>query len=367
MEDRSLELYRRGRIWWVRGTRPDTDRYIRESLGTPDEAVAEAKLEEIYRKARQRRILGPDAPKPADELIFAVCVLDYPAKPKEAAYLAPLVRRCGKMKVREMTPEFIRGLGRQLMPMASTDTWQRQIVTPIRAVINHAHDLGKCPPIRVRRYSERERIAQDQVRGKESRPQLTPGSWDWLLAFKAHADPRDAALAHFMFRHGYRISQSLAMTRSRDMDLANQRVRVHAAKGHPPHWVTLDMEEVVAIANLPVPYRGAARDRVFGIGGGRSGALYKRWKETCERAGIPYIAPHAAGRHGFGTEMIVRRGVDPVTAADGRWSDPAVMLRTYAHAEDSEAAVREAFRVGRTLAVQAQSKGKAKRLKRQTK
>lgn len=365
--ERSLEPYLRGNVWWVRGTRPDTDRYIRESLGTSDPAIAEAKVEEIYRRARQRRILGPDAPQPQDELTFAACVLLYPARAKDATYLKPIVRRCGRMLVRDMTPEFIRGLGRQMMPRASTDTWQRQIVTPARSVINHAHDLGKCPPIRIRRFSEKERIAQDQLRGRESRIRREPGSWDWLLAFMEHADPRDAALAHFMFRHGYRISQSLAMTRSRDMDLANRRVRVHAAKGHPAHWVELDLEEVVMIANLPLPYRGAARDRVFGIGGGRSGALYARWKAACAKAGIAYIAPHAAGRHGFGTEMIVRQGVDPVTAADGRWSDPSVMLKTYAHPEDSEAAVRAAFRAGRTLAVQARAKGSRKALARKTK
>lgn len=364
--ERSLEIYLRGRIWWVRGTRPDNERYIRESLRTSDEALAEAKVDEIYRKARQRRILGPDAPKPEDELTFAGAFQLYPAKPKEATYLIPILRRCGRMLVKDMTPEFIRGLGRQMMPGASTDTWQRQIVTPIRAVINYAHDLGKCPPIRVRRYSERERIAQDQLRGKESRVKGTPGSWGWLLAFMEHADPRDAALAYFMFRHGYRITQSIAMTRSKDMDLENRRVRVHAAKGHPAHWVELDTEEVVMIANLPLPYRGKARDRVFGIGG-RAGALYRRWQATCKRAGIDYIPPHDEGRHGFGTEMVVRQGVDPVTAAAGRWSDPSVMLRTYAHPENSEAVVRDAFRAGRTQAVQARAKGKRKALRGQAK
>jgi integrase len=138
------------------------------------------------------------------------------------------------------------------------------------------------------------------------------------------------------------------MSRKTDLHLQAGKARLPPAKGHAAAWISLDPEEVVMIANLPLPYRGAAKDRVFGIGGGRSGALYRRWRATCERAGIAYLSPHAAGRHGFGTEMIVRQGIDPVSAAkQGRWSSPAVMLKTYSHEEDSEAKVRDAFAAGR--------------------
>lgn len=365
-DERTLEIYPRGRHWWIRGTRPDNDRYIRESLGTTDEAVALAKLEEIYREARKRRILGPDAPKPEDELVFAKAVLEYPAGAAEARYLKAIVRRIGKRLVKEITPAFVRKLAKDMYPYASTDTWQRQVVTPIRAVINHAHDLGMCPPIRIRAFDKDERIRQDRHRGTVSRPERIPGSWPWLLAFIAHADPRDAAVAYFMFTTGARIGQSLAMTRSDDMDLGNCRLQLPATKGHPQQWVDIDPELRDMIANLPRPYRGAARNRVFTLAGtGRSGAIYRRWKAACKKAGITYLSPHAAGRHGFGTEMIVRQKVDPVTAArEGRWSDPSVMLKTYSHPEGSKERVREAFRAGkeaaRTQAVQPKSGAMAK-------
>ncbi|ALI55824.1 integrase [Celeribacter marinus] len=42
---------------------------------------------------------------------------------------------------------------------------------------------------------------------------------------------------------------------------------------------------------------------------------------------------------------MVRQGVDPVTAAKaGRWSDPNLPMRIYAHAETDEADVRALFR-----------------------
>lgn len=351
-DERTLEIYRRGRIWWVRGTRPDTDEYIRESLGTPSETIAKAKLEEIYREALKRRVLGPDAPKPEDELTFAECVLLYDAGTREAQYLKPIVQRIGKRRVKGLMPQEIRKLAKEMYPYASTDTWQRQVVTPVRSVINNAHELGKCPPIRVRAFDRDERIRQDRLRGADSRVPRSPGSWPWLLAFCEHADPRDAALAYFMFTKGARIGQSIAMTRSLDMDLSQGALRLPATKGHPAQWVSIDAELVAMIANLPIPYRGAARDRVFTLAGtGKNAALYARWKAACSRAGIEYLSPHAAGRHGFGTEMIVRQGVDAATAAhEGRWSSPAVMLKTYSHPEGSAERVRDAFEAGKRAA-----------------
>lgn len=83
--------------------------------------------------------------------------------------------------------------------------------------------------------------------------------------------------------------------------------------------------------------------RVFGYGS--STGYRKRWQTICKKAGISYLSAHSAGRHGFFTELVVRQGVDPVTAAKaGRWSDPNLPLRIYAHAETDEAEIRARFR-----------------------
>ncbi len=367
-DERTLEIYPRGRHWWIRGTRPDNDEYVRKSLGTTDEAVAKAKLEEIYREARKRRILGPDAPKPEEQLVFAKAVLEYPAHGREIAYLKAIVKRIGQRLVKDITPAYVRKLAKDMHPYAATDTWQRQVLTPIRSVINHAHELGMCPPIRIKAFDKDERIRQDRFRGIVSRQERTPGSWPWLLAFIEHADPRDAALAYFMFTTGARIGQSIAMTRSKDMDLGKCRLQLPATKGHPQQWVDIDPDLRNMIASLPNAYRGAAQDRVFRLGGtGKNGALYERWEAACKAAGIEPLKPHAAGRHGYGTEMIVRQGVDaPSAAREGRWSNPAVMLKTYSHPEGSKERVRAAMDAGkaaaRTPGVRGKTGNQAKRM-----
>ncbi|WP_242601344.1 hypothetical protein [Pseudaestuariivita atlantica] len=66
---------------------------------------------------------------------------------------------------------------------------------------------------------------------------------------------------------------------------------------------------------------------------------------------VTYLSAHPAGRHGFFTELVVRQGVDPVTAAKaGRWSDPNLPMRIYAHAETDEADVRARFRTNHVQA-----------------
>lgn len=364
----AIEKYLRGHVYWWRGQLGDDGDYRRGSLRTSDPDIADAKVRALEAEARKRAILGPDAPKVEDEITFTACVALYPVRPHEARYLHPIVRRIGKKRVRELTPEYIRQLGPIMYPYGAVDTWQRQVVTPIRSVINNAHDLGKCAPIRVRAYDRDDRQRQDRLRGKQSRKPKTPGSWPWLLAFMEHADPRDAACAYFMFRHGARISQAISMDRDTDMDLSKARLQIPGAKGHPPTWVNIDAELVVMIANLPLPYRKATAKRVFYIGGGRNAAIYRRWQEACKAAGIQYLPPHSAGRHGYGTEMVVRQGVNPVSAAhEGRWSNPVVMMKTYSHPEGSAEAVRDAFQRGKeaasTPSVQTDSAEYAKVLK----
>lgn len=341
-----LEPYRRGRTWWAKGRieidgRPITD-YIRVSTGASDEAGARDWITQETDRKKRRYILG-DAPQ---ELTFDEAVVLYPAKPAEAQKLIRILPELAGRTVASISPRELRDLGPRLMPDCATDTWWREIVTPVRAVINNAHDLGLCPPIRVKSYSGKDRIAQDIARGRQSRVERKPGSRAWLDAFTAHADVYNAALAEFMFETAARISQAVAL-RPEDLDLMQSRVWLAASKGHPAQWVAISTAMTVRLANLPAKRPRARRGekrlpaRVFGYASPTS--MHARWRAICRAASIEYLAPHAAGRHGFYTEMRVRQGIDPITAARaGRWADPTLPDRVYAHAnDDDERVLRE--------------------------
>ncbi len=341
-----LETYRRGNSYWVRGrveyNGAAITRYYRCSTGTPSEAGARDWCRAEEDRQIRRHLLGEKA-----VLKFSDAALIYPAKPKEAGFLIPVVEKIGHLPVSDITAKMVRNLGPTLYPKAATDTWWRQVVTPVRAVINNAHDLGRCPPIRIKGYKDNERIAQDQLRKRQSRIERKPMTKEWVEAFCAHADIYNAALVRFMFETAARIDQAVSLTRD-DLDLAKKRIWLKAAKGHPAQWVDISHEMMIELANLPAkqPMNRKTGERleptVFGYA--TKGGYRKRWASICKSAGIEMLTAHSA-RHGFYTELRVRQGVDPITAAKaGRWRNPALPDRVYGHAEENQADIRARFR-----------------------
>lgn len=354
----SLEPYKRGPVWWAKGRveyngRP-ISQYIRESTGASDERGAWDWINEREEQERRRHLVGEDS----QALTFNDAVLLYANPTKDMGkYLIPILREFGRLPVTRITPQMVTDLARKLYPMNSTDTWRRWVITPTRAVINNAHRLGRCPPIRIEGFKREDRIKQDKARGKKSRVQKTPGSWEWLLRFRQHASPYHSALALFMFATGARIGQSVAMHPD-DLDLENAKATIPGAKGHDARTITLPPELVAELKALkPKRPRGWRRDtkatlRVFGFASKDSPR--KGWITACRKAGIAYLPPHSAGRHGFGQEMRVRQGIDKKAVGDfGGWYDTELLDRTYTHGEASEDKILTAFRTGRVQAEKA--------------
>ena len=354
-----LTPYRRGAVWWAKGRveyngRAITD-YYRRSTGASSEPGARDWIRHEEARQIRRYLVGEEA----EVFTFNDAVMLYTAKGNDAAYLLKIVPEIGTSPIAGITPQGVRALAPKLYPTASTDTWKRQVLSPVSAVINNAHDHGKCAPIRIKGYSAQERIDQDRRRGKQSRRPKRAGSWEWLDAFQAHADPYNAALAEFMFETGARISQAVDLVPG-DRDLPRLRVWLGACKGHDAQWVAISAELAARLANLP-PKQPKNRitgerlaPRVFGYADRSSpqGA----WKRICKAAGIDYLTPHEAGRHGFYTELRVRQGLDPVTVARaGRWSDPTLPDRAYAHVDGDDRQMRDRIRTGRVQPVEKQS------------
>lgn len=340
-----LEPYLRGNTYWAKGRveidgRPISE-YLRVSTGASSESGARTWIAEETERQIRRHLVG-EAP---GELTFGQAVVLYDAKPATAKMLLRVLDDLEFRAVSSITPRELRDLGRKLMPNAATDTWWREVVTPVRAVINNAHDQGLCPPIRVKGYTRKERLDQDRARGKQSRVERMPADRAWIDAFCAAADPHNAALLEFMFETGARIGQAVALM-PEDLDLGRARVWMPESKGHEAQWVAIS-KAMTARLKLLLPKQPRVRGerklhpaRVFGYA--HSTSMHKRWRSICKVAGIDYIAPHAAGRHGFYTEMRVRQGLDPITAAKaGRWSDPTLPDRVYGHSEIDERLLRE--------------------------
>ena len=220
--------------------------------------------------------------------------------------------------VRSVTAETIRQAAKKIYPDASPATWNRQVIKPTQAAINHCAALGWCTKISVKRYPEDPK-------------KKTPASLEWVEAFAAQAKEDDlhhlAALALFMFGTGARIGEACQMTWA-DVDLQARTAIIRMGK--PTPWSrTAHLPPPVVAALASIPSNRNPDDTVFGYAG--RGSVKDPWGNVCARAGIEHLTPHCC-RHGFATSML-RAGYDVKTVAErGGWKDAATVLRTYAHA-----------------------------------
>lgn len=351
-----LEAYLRGRTWWARGTvdingRPVSE-YIRESTKSPTERGAKDWIAEREALEIRRHHVGVEV----EAMTFERAVDLYDPDPDTAKHLIPIFAEFGPMACKNITAGLVRDLAKRLYPNNSTDSWRRWVITPTRAVINNAHARypNECPRLHIASFTAEERIEQDKKRGKKSRVRKTPGSWEWLLRFRTKANPRNAALAMFMFTTGARVGQAVSM-RPDHLRLDEGIAIIPGAKGHDDREVVLTEEMIADLRALkPKVPRGwdimPGNLRVFGYAD-RFSPL-KNWRTACKEAGIPYLPPHSAGRHGFGQEMRVRQGVDAKAVEDvGGWSPAGGMVeRTYTHAENTSGKILDALRTGRVQA-----------------
>lgn len=325
--------------------RPIT-KYIRRSTGASTEAGARDWIRDFEEAQIRRYHFGEEA----EVVTFGKAILEYHAKPTQALALMKLLDAAPELEnkpIKEITGKYIKRLGLDLFPDLCTDSVFRHVVSPVRAVVNNMHELGKGPPLKVKAFTEAERIERDTKRGKLSRKPRNASDKQWIEKFRANADPYNAALVRFMFQTGCRIDQAVSVF-PKDLDAVGCRVRLKAQKGHPEQWVAVSSDLMQELSNLkpkqPLNRKTGQRlpARVFGYAS-KSG-YRKTWQTICKKADIPYLSAHEAGRHGFGTEMFVRQGLDAITVAKfGRWKTPQLVLSTYGHADTSENEIRELF------------------------
>lgn len=321
-----LRLKKRGHVWYACGT--IAGRRVRKSLGTGERRRAEEIAAQLEARLWKGAVYGEGAIRTFEE-----AALSYLEAGGEGRFLPPLLHHFRGRQIGAIRPGDIVNAALTLYPAASAATRNRQVITPARAVINHAAQLGWCAPIRVRRFAERpvRRTAVDR-------------RWiDRFMAAALAAAPRRpanpwlAALALFMFTTGARIGEALALTWA-DIDLPARRASIRMGKtGGDTRAAALTTEMVVMLANLPRTakvFRYASRHSVI-----------KAWRATCARAGIEYVPPHQAGRHSFATALN-RAGIDPRTAMEaGGWKSARLYLERYVHTDgrlDRIAAVFEA-------------------------
>lgn len=246
----------------------------------------------------------------------------------EARYLPRLVAHFGTREVASITPMEVKTAAMALFPKASAATRNRQGITPARAVLYHAHEMGWRMPARVRLFpAPKTRLT-------------TPASRRWLEAFVDRCDADGlkhlAACVLMMNLTGARVSEAINLTGEyvdlsrRTALLVKTKTSLNSLRYLPDHLV----ERIRDLGLTP-------GERVFRYTSRFS--VNERIAAVCKRAGLPYKSSHTVGRHAFATNAL-NAGVGVRVAMDaGGWKSSTIFLETYAHTVDAGRVVVDRF------------------------
>lgn len=291
--------------------------YLDRSTETADARAARRLMSGWAKQIERGEIRGQG------ELTFDQAVVSYLQAGGDSRFLQPIVAAVGLHKLaREMDQAAVDALASDLYPEGSPATRNRQVYTPVLAVLRHA----KIPH------------AIDRPKGASGNQRhiwLEQSEFEKVHAEAQRRNPEIALLMLLIFFTGLRLGEALSAQREK-IDLGKEALFVGKTKNGQPRSVYLPPVLVAALsAELA---RGAAgplfptlptlRQR----GGSRFyGPVYAIY----EAAGVdPQGAPFHVGRHSFGRAMR-RAGADLV--ATGIWRSRQA-ADVYKHADQNEEA-----------------------------
>lgn len=304
----------------IHGTGPNGKR-IRRSLKTQDPRRAEAQRAALEASLWRAEVYGE-----ASVITFEQAALAYVEDGGDSRFIVKVSEALSGTLIKDVTPRIVRDAARTAYPDASNATINRQGITPIRAVVNYAHDQGWCAPIRVKGLPVK-------------KPKRKAVGDDYMNALRPHLPINLYALMLFLYTTGRRVGEAV--------DLTWDNVDLEAGKA----YILRTKNGEAATAALVPELRGilaevGTTERVFGYTDRRN--IYGSLKRACKRAGVEYLGTHQVGRHSFATQL-EQEGWSAKRIADaGGWRSTRMVTETYTHPDN--AAARATELIGKKLA-----------------
>jgi integrase len=327
-----LKLVRRTKspYWYVRGTIRGIN--VDESTGLSDRRQAEEAL-----ALRQAEIVTQSIHGASAVRSFADAALSYMEAGGDGSHLGPLLRHFGARRLAEIGQHEIEEAAKKLKPKAAPATRNRQIFTPVSAVLHHAAAKRWC----AKPVLARPKTPEGRVRW------LTHAEAEKLIENAAHLKP----LVVFLLATGARLSEALYLD-WRQVELERSHVSFLnrgaggiGTKNGVSRGVPLHPRALAALRDLP-HRQGAVFRRHYGgtlwngkkrpvgqpyaeRGGAGGGQVKTAWKNMLKRAGITDFSPHDC-RHTWATwHYAANRDITALMQLGG-WKSPAMVMR-YAH------------------------------------
>ena len=229
-----IRLYRKrgSPNWYVRGTVRGIT--VDESSGVAERSVAETIRAQREWESLQASIFGRKS-----TATFLETAVVYMEAGGERRFLAPLIKHFGTTALANIDQTAIDRAANILYPSAKAGTVNRQVHTPVSAVLKFAAKRGLSDF----RQIDRPRQPKGRVRW------LTPAEADRFIdACSPHLKP----LVIFLFYSGARLGEALTLPWTQ-LDLARGEVQFLETKNGDPRGVPLHPRLIAALQALPHP------------------------------------------------------------------------------------------------------------------
>lgn len=311
--------------WIIRGTLRGIR--VEESTGTDDKKAAEE-----IRAKREAAILDESIHGRSATATFAHAAVSYLENDGSNRFLEPIIKELGPKRLTQIGQEEIDRVAKKLYPDASGATRNRQVYTPVSAVMRHAARRQWCSLL----VLERPAPSEERVRwlSFEEAQRLVSCCSD-------HLRP----LVIFLLYTGARAGEALWLD-WRNIDLARAHVTFPKTKNGEKRGVPLNADTVATLANLAhrkdevfrrpdgLPYERPDPDDDADTSAGTR--IRTAFQGACRRAKITDFHPHDC-RHTWATwHYIANRDLGALQRLGG-WKSVRMVMR-YAHVNVAELA-----------------------------
>jgi integrase len=297
--------------WYLRGTVRGVT--VDESTGVADRQAAET-----IRSKREWEIIQASIHGRKATVTFLEAAVDYIEAGGERRYLSPLIDYFGTTPLAKIDQAAIDRAADALKSRAKNSTRDRQIYTPVSAVLKRAAKRSLCD------WRQIERPVQSSGRVRW----IAPAEADRLIrACSPHLRP----LVIFLFYTGARVSEAVYLEWPQ-VDLKRRQVQFVATKNGEARGVPLHSRVILALEAFP--YRDGfvfrrADGQPYARKADGGGQIKTGFRGACKRAGIVNFRPHDC-RHTWATwHYSANRDLVALMELGG-WKSERMVLR-YAH------------------------------------